>query len=98
MKRKNEKMNQELAEIVALQALAYIAGEENYLNWLMSETGSGQDQLENAAENKEFLAGILDFLLVHEEILINFCESIGIDYTVPASARQQLPGAQFDTF
>lgn len=88
MRNKKEKMNQELADIIALRALAFIAGDDNYLNLLMMETGLSQNELIKKSEDNLFLAGILDFILGHEKILINFCEDCGLDYTIPALARQ----------
>ncbi len=86
-------MNNEQSEILALQALTYLAGDEEKLGWMITETGISPTDLANSTERLEVLAGVLDFLLGHEEILIDFCQSEGLDPTSPARARQFLPGA-----
>lgn len=91
-------MNREIAEIIALRALAFIAGSEKMLQWLMAETGIDPRELAGAADNGEMLAGILDFLLGHEDILVRFCEHETIDATTPARARRALPGAPTEDY
>lgn len=95
---RNIAMNQELSEILALQALAYIASDEERLSWLMTETGISPGDLSNSADKSEILAGILDFLLHHEDILIDFCKANNIDATSPVRARQFLPGALLEDY
>ncbi|TNE36068.1 MAG: DUF3572 family protein [Alphaproteobacteria bacterium] len=91
-------MNLEQSEILALKALTYIAGDEKALSWLMAETGLGPADLLRQAENPETLAGVLDFLLGHENILIDFCNAEGMDSSQPARARRYLPGAPDEEF
>jgi len=91
-------MNRENAEIVALQALAYVAGREKTLERLMFETGIDPRHLASAMDSGEMLAGILDFLLAHEDILIEFCDHENIDALTPARARRALPGAPIEDY
>ncbi|WP_169544817.1 DUF3572 domain-containing protein [Sneathiella aquimaris] len=86
-------MNQELAEITALQAVAYILGQEKQRDWLMNETGLSPSDFIQSADSPEILAGVLDFLLAHEEMLIDFCSAQNIDPAQPAKARRFFPGA-----
>ncbi|USG60150.1 DUF3572 domain-containing protein [Sneathiella marina] len=91
-------MNQEQSEILALQALAYITGDEKTLNWLISETGVSPADIGNVQDPNEVLAGVLDFLLAHEEILVEFCTQQNIPPTNPARARRFLPGAVMEDY
>lgn len=91
-------MKQKQSEILALQALTYIAGDEKILNWLMMETGVSPADLGHAEDPNEVLAGVLDFLLAHEEILMAFCENQNIDPTDPGRARRFLPGAVMEDY
>jgi Protein of unknown function (DUF3572) len=91
-------MNQEQSEILGLQALTYIAGDEKTLSWLISETGVSPADLGTVKDPNELLAGVLDFMLAHEEILIDFCEQQNIPPTGPARARQFLPGAATEDY
>ncbi|WP_339632084.1 DUF3572 domain-containing protein [uncultured Sneathiella sp.] len=91
-------MNYEKSEIIALQALAFIAGNEKIMSWMLAETGVDPRNLSHSADNAEILAGVLDFLLAHEEILIDFCAEANLDATSPARARQFMPGAPVEDY
>jgi len=91
-------MNREESEIIALQALTFIAGQEKIMGWMLSETGIDQGTLAQSADNPEILAGVLDFLLSHEEILIDFCNQESLSTTSPVRARQFLPGAPVEDY
>ena len=86
-------MTPEHAETIALQALAWIAGDEDVLQALIDRTGAGIDDIRESASNPEFLGAVLDFVLENEEILTDFCESAGIKPELPMQLRQALPGA-----
>ncbi|MBL4906588.1 MAG: DUF3572 domain-containing protein [Sneathiella sp.] len=91
-------MNQELANITALQIIAYLVSEEKYLTWLMNETGLSADDLRSAPDNPEILSGVLDFLLTHEDILLDCCRSQEIDPSLPAKIRPFFPGASMEYY
>lgn len=91
-------MNQEQSEILGLQALAYIAGDEKTLSWLMAETGVSPADIGKVKDPNEILAGVLDFVLSHEDILIEFCEQQNIAPTSLARARRFLPGAAMEEY
>ncbi len=83
-------MNRESAEILALNALAYIAGDDRALRTLLTQTGLTAEEMRAAAATPAFQAGVLDFLVRHEDLLIAFCESQGIDPTLPTRAARLL--------
>jgi len=86
-------MNQELADITALQAVTYLLSDEKRISWLLNETGLSSDELRRAPGSPDILAGIIDFLLSHEEILVDFCSECGIDPHLPQRIRPFFPGA-----
>ncbi len=86
-------MNQELADITALQAVAYLLSDEKRISWLLGETGLSSDELRLSPDNPDILAGILDFLLAHEEILIDFCACNELDPNLLQQIRPFFPGA-----
>lgn len=53
----------EVAEIVAVQALSFVAGDPERLGLFLAESGIGPDTLRSAATDPHFLAGVLDFVL-----------------------------------
>lgn len=91
-------MKNENSEIIALQALTYIASQEKTMSWMLAETGIDPRTLAESAENPEILAGVLDFLLMHEDILIDFCTNENLDPTSIIRARQHFPGAPVEDY
>ena len=83
-------MNQDAAEIVGLQALAFIMGDEGLALRLLRLTGLTADELRQNAQDPGMLASILDFLLADEKSLLAFAESSDIPPEVPARARRAL--------
>jgi hypothetical protein len=60
------------AENLAINALAYIAGEPEVLNRFLALTGLESTDIRKAAAEPGFLAGVLDFLMDHESILLTY--------------------------
>jgi len=89
-------MNKELAEITAIQAITFLAGDENHMSWLMNETGLSIADFSSIQENQDILAGVLDFLLTHENILLEFCEAQNIDPATLAKIRPFFPGSSLE--
>ena len=86
-------MNRELAESVAIQALSFIAAEPQRLDRFLSLTGLTPDSLRAAANEPNFLLGVLDHVAGDEDLLRSFAEEIGSEpETIPA-ARDALAGA-----
>src|SRR5260370_31880789 len=53
----------EVAEIVAVQALSFVAGDPERLGLLLAESGIGPETLRSAAADPHFLASGLNFVL-----------------------------------
>ncbi len=85
-------MNTDRAETIALQALAFMAGDEQALDGFVHSTGLGIGELRAAASNPEILAGVLDYVLQDEAMLLAFCAAAEIRPDEPARARAYLPG------
>ena len=85
-------MGQDRAETVAVQALGWMAGEEERLGAFLSAAGCGPEELRARAAEAEFLGFVLDFLLQDEAGLIAFCDAAGLTYETPMQARAALPG------
>jgi hypothetical protein len=87
---------QESAEVVALQALAWVAGDPDRLAAFLNMTGATADDLAQHATEPAFLGSILDFLLGEDALVIGFCDHQNLPYDTPLRARAELPGgAQF---
>lgn len=79
------------AAAVALQGLAYLAGEPVLLQRLLDSSGLSLEELRSRADEPALLGGVLDFLLADESALLVFCESHNLPPDLPARARIALP-------
>jgi Protein of unknown function (DUF3572) len=82
----------EPAEMLAIQALSFIAEEPERLNGLLSATGLTLNRLRESANQPDFLAGVLEHMLADESLLLAFADSAGIDPAAVARARNALGG------
>ena len=87
----------EVAEIVAIQALSFVAGEPERLGLFLSESGIGPETLRSAAKDPQFLVSVLDFVLRDDETVQAFSAASQLHPTTIAAARQALggPGSAF---
>ena len=86
-------MTPDQASIVALKALQHVAADVALLRRFLQESGTEPAALSHLAARPEFLAGVLDFLLTNEAILLAFCQAAGMTPEAPDRARRMLPGA-----
>jgi len=86
----------EVAEIVAIQALSFIAGDPERLGMFLAETGIGPETLRNAASDANFLLNVLDFILRDDGIVKAFANASQLYPTNIAAARQVLADALGD--
>lgn len=87
-------MDRNSAETLALQALAYIAAQDDQLARLVGLTGLSLAEVRGRAGDPDFLAGVLDFLLSDEALLLAFCADQGLKPEMPQRARLALPGGR----
>lgn len=85
-------MTAEAAEGLAVEALGWIAGQEELLGAFLNASGGAPGDLRARVADPEFLGFVLDFLLADEPALIAFCENRGVAPDAPARARVLLPG------
>lgn len=84
--------SQETAETLALQALAWLAGNDELLPVFMGASGASVDDLRARAGEPAFLASVLEFLTMDDAWVMAFCESQGLAYEQPMQALIQLAG------
>lgn len=85
---------QEHAETVALQALGWLAANEDLFPVFLGATGASVNDLATSAGQPAFLASVLDFLLMDDAWIMAFCEAENLRYEVPMQARASLPGGE----
>jgi Protein of unknown function (DUF3572) len=82
----------ENAEILALECLGWLAGEEEAIQRFLSQSGIDSATLREAAGSPGLGAAVLDFLLGNEDLLLAFCESAAISPKAVHQARHRLAG------
>jgi hypothetical protein len=82
------------AEALAMQALAWMAGDADLIGRFLATTGAGPAELRARAADPEFLGFVLDFLLSDEAALTAFAAAENIRPDLPMRARAALPGGE----
>lgn len=85
-------MQPDVAQVLAIQALGWIAADDEIFPVFLTATGASMGELRARASDPEFLAAVLDFLLQDDRWVVAFCDAEGHPYTAPQSARAALPG------
>ncbi|PTX56877.1 uncharacterized protein DUF3572 [Litoreibacter ponti] len=85
-------MTPNAAEAMALQALGWIAQQDDLMGVFLGTTGSSLDEVRAQATEPAFLGSVMDFLLMDDAWVTGFCDANQLDYRQPMMARQQLPG------
>lgn len=85
-------LSREAAETVAMQALAWLAGNDELLPVYLGATGASEMDLRARVAEPEFLLSVLDFLMMDDAWVIAFCDEQLISYDSPMQARHALPG------
>lgn len=80
------------AEILALQALTWLVGNEDLLPVFLGASGVSESDLRDRASDPDFLSSVLDFLMMDDAWVIGFCDAQGLAYEAPMQARMSLPG------
>ena len=94
--KKSDKNPREVAEIVAVQALSFIAGEPERLGLFLAETGIGPETLRNAAADPRFLASVLDFVMRDDATVKAFASVSQLHPTNIAAAHQALNDPEWE--
>ena len=87
-------MKQEAAETIALQALGWLAGNEDLLPVFLGSTGAVADDLRERVADADFLGSILEFVMMDDAWVTQFCDMAGLSYDMPMMARAALPGGK----
>ena len=86
----------EVAEIVAVQALSFIAGDPERLGLFLAESGIGPETLRSAASDPRFLASVLDFVMRDDATVKAFAGVSQLHPTNIAAAHQALNDPQWE--
>lgn len=84
----------EAAETLGLEALAWLVGQEELIGVFLGATGASEGDLRARAGDPEFLGSVLDFILMDDQWVVQFCDSRGLAYEKVMMARAALPGGE----
>lgn len=87
-------MQQDFAERIGLEALAWIAGQDDLMGVFLGSSGASLDDVKLNAQSPEFIGSVLEFLLMDDAWVVGFCDHAGHAYDVPMRARMALPGGE----
>ena len=94
--RKPSRNPREVAEIVAIQALSFVAADPERLGLFLAESGIGPDTLRSAAADPRFLAHVLEFVMRDDATVNAFAEASKLHPTNIAAAHQALSDLKWE--
>jgi len=80
------------AEVLALEGLGWLAGQDDGIQRFLTQSGIDADALRDAAGSPGMNVAVLDFLLGQEELLVAFCEATDVPAKDVHMARHVLGG------
>ncbi len=85
-------MNKKQAEILAIQALSWLAMEPEILGQFLNTSGAAPVDLRKRATEPEFLGFVLDFIMRDDETILGFCDHAAARPETVQQARAALGG------
>jgi hypothetical protein len=86
----------EAAEIVAIQALSFVAGDPERLGLFLAESGIGPETLRTAAADPRFLSSVLDFVMRDDATVKAFAGASQLHPTNIAAAQHALNDPEWE--
>jgi hypothetical protein len=90
------RIDPEAARGLAIQALEYLAQEPEQLGRFLALSGLDPTNIRTAARQPEFLAGILEFVLGDERLVMAFTQALDVPPERVAQARTVLAGQPWE--
>ena len=87
-------MTPQRAEEIALAGLRWLAGNDDLFHVFSGASGLDVGGIRAQAENRHFLASVLEFITMDDAWVMEFCDAEGLKYDVPLTALRTLPGAE----
>ena len=85
-------VSRDSAETLGLQAVAWLASNDELLPVFLGATGASESDFRSGLEDPGFQGAVLDFILMDDAWIRQFCDAQGLAYDLPARARAALPG------
>ena len=88
-------MDEARAQAMAIEALGFLGGSPERLTRFLEVSGLSPETLRAAARSPGFFAGLMDYLVSDEELLVAFAGEIGADPESVMAARHLLSPTEF---
>lgn len=85
-------LSKDAAETIGLKAVAWLAANDELFPVFMGATGASEADFRSGLQDPVFQGSVLDFLMMDDAWVIEFCDAQGMDYTTVMQARATLPG------
>ncbi|TYC66094.1 DUF3572 family protein [Stappia sp. BW2] len=92
----SKSLSVEEAQGIATEALLQLSRDPEQIGRFLAFSGIGPEMIREAAGEPGFLAGVLEFYMMDEALLLAFCENAGIRPTMMAAARYAIAGGDED--
>ena len=89
-------MKLEQAQTIALKILTFLVSDSSRAEAFLRVTGMDPEDLRQGAVDNAFLAGIVDYLLTDETLIIAFSEDEKLRPESIIAVRRALPGGEID--
>ena len=80
------------AEILAIKAIEWLAADNELFEIFLNSSGANVSDVKAGAKDLIFLGSVLDFILMDDAWVQDFCETKCFEFDEPFLARQFLPG------
>lgn len=87
-------MTSQEAEIYAIKVTNWLISNQDLLDVFMSSTGVSEETIKSDFHDGEFLAAVLDFLLLDDNWVIDACDVMQLEPDAMHTARLLLPGGE----
>lgn len=87
-------MTPQTAEVIGLQALTWLASNDELCPVFMGSSGVSADDMRAGASDPAFLASVLEFITMDDAWVVAFCDAHDLGYDQPLRARYAMPGAE----
>ncbi|MDJ0821907.1 MAG: DUF3572 domain-containing protein [Paracoccaceae bacterium] len=87
-------MSRETAETIGLQAVAWLAAHDELLPVFLGSTGASEADFREGLQDPDFQGSVLDFILMDDAWVQQFCAAQELAPDMPMRARASLPGGE----
>ncbi len=80
------------AQVLGLQAVTWLVGNDALLPVFLGSTGAGLEDLRAGVSDPAMHGAVLDFILMDDAWVQDMCNALSLSYETLAQARAALPG------